>query len=88
MSETIKFNETEEIGEYKVPEERNANWRDDVPEEKEAEEKEMFRFQIIGGDEKGEREYISPKNISPEAERRMLLRAKRMKIGKKVLSLD
>ena len=77
-----------ETNQFKLPEEVwNANWRDDVPEEKEAEDKEMLKFQVIGGDEKGERNYVSPKEISAEAEYRLALRSRRLKLGRKVMSL-
>ena len=79
MNEKIKFNQKEEEGEYKVPEFYRADWRDDVPEEKEDEDKSMMKFEILGGDEKKEREYVSPTEISKEAKE--LLRAKRMKRG-------
>jgi len=72
---------------YKIPEFYNSNWRDDVPEEKEDEEKEMMKFVIYGGDEKNEREYQSPKKISMEAQDRILKRAKNMRVGVKVASL-
>lgn len=76
MNEKLTFN---------IPEFYNANWRDDVPEEKEAEEKDTFKFELIGGDEKGEREYISPEKVSKHAE--SLIRAKNKKIGQRVFAL-
>lgn len=84
MSEKNNINREEEVGEYKVPEFYVAKWQDDIPEEAEDEEK-MLNFEFM----KGEKEYISPKKISPEAAEKLLLRAKRMKlIGRKIMNLQ
>ena len=79
MSEKINLTKEAE-GEYKVPDEVwNANWRDDIPEEKEAED-ETIKFEAY----KNEKEYISPKEISKEAENLILTRAKAQKIGHRI----
>lgn len=87
MSEKIKnLNEGGE-GEYKVPvfesgEVWNANWRDDIPEEGEAEDAEV-KFEFFDN----ENTYQNQNEVDPETQRRIdLLRLKHMKIGQKVLS--
>lgn len=84
MSEKINFNKKEENGEYNIPEYHIANWRDDIPEQKEAENKEMLKFEIFGKNEKSEREYIAPKEVSQET----LQKIKRMKIGHRIVALS
>ena len=82
MSETINLTKEAE-GEYKVPEAVwIANWRDDIQEEKEAEDN-AIRFETFD-DEIG---YQSPKEISKEAQDRLLKRAKAQKIGHSIWSI-
>ena len=87
MSKNISTKAEEVKGEYKIPGFHNANWRDDIPEEKEDEEKEIMEFCLIGGSERKEASYRAPKHVSKEAQEKMLAMAKRMEIGRKILGL-
>ena len=87
MSKKIANKVKEVEGEYKIPGFHNANWRDDIPEEKEDEAREIMEFCLIGGDERKEASYRAPKHVSKEAQEKMLVMAKRMEIGRKILGL-
>ena len=87
MSEKISNKAKEVSREFNIPEFHNANWRDDIPEEKEDETREIMEFCLIGGNERKEASYRAPKHVSKEAQAKMLVMAKRMEIGRKILGL-
>ncbi|MBQ2660065.1 hypothetical protein IJF86_01420 [Candidatus Saccharibacteria bacterium] len=87
MSEKLSTLKKEDEGEYKVPDTVwNANWRDDIPEEGEAEDAEIG-FQFFS-DEIDYQNNKRDEDVDLETKRRIeLLNLKHQKIGLKAIEL-